>query len=281
MKLQTPVVFPPSDIRISLDEPLTLLGSCFADAIGQKLLHAGFQACVNPFGTLYNPLSIRDAILRLDRPAPFTPDDCVEMGSGAGRVCSFSHHTSFARKDAASFLAHANAALGQAASHWQRSKKVIISLGTVWCWRHGGRVVANCLKRPQGEFTREAMSLAEVRETLSRIVREHPGKQFIWTVSPIRHLADGAHAGQLSKATLLLGCDGIPGTAYFPAYEIVMDELRDYRFYAEDMTHPSAQAEDYIWERFRAFATLPQEQARIDAAQKAWRASRHRPLLED
>lgn len=280
MKLFTRVEPGTSSVRITYEDNVFVLGSCFADSVGSRMRNAGFNVCVNPFGTLYNPLSIAKAIKRLDSGKPFTEDECVEMGAGAGLVCSFSHHTSFARAEAADFLEGANAVLKEASLKWKSCNKVIISLGTVWCYFREGEVVSNCLKRPQAEFERKALSLERTAAVLREITESNPGKEFIFTVSPIRHLADGAHANQLSKATLLLAVEEVlgPGREYFPAYEILMDELRDYRFYAEDLAHPSHVAEEYIWENFISFAVPEDQKGRIEENLKAWRRSQHRPM---
>ena len=280
MKLFTRVEPGTSTVEISYNDNVFVLGSCFADSVGMRLLNSGFNVCVNPFGTLYNPLSIAKAIERLDSGRPFSKEECVRMGAGADLVCSFSHHTSFARADEADFLADANASLQDAALRWKTCNKVIISLGTVWCYFHDGEVVSNCLKRPQAEFERKALSLAQTSAALRGIIEANPGKEFIFTVSPIRHLADGAHANQLSKSTLLLAVQDVlgPGREYFPAYEILMDELRDYRFYAEDLSHPSHVAEEYIWENFISFAVPEDQRARIAENLKAWKRTQHRPL---
>ena len=285
MKLQTTVSFPPSRIPVTPDDRVLVIGSCFADQVGARMSQAGFQACVNPFGTLYNPYSLASALSRLCDGRPFTESECVEMGAGANLICSFSHHTSFARPTPEEFLDHANRSLEEAADFWRGCNKALITLGTIFCWLHDGAVAANCLKRPSSEFERVEMTLEQVTAVLRGIVLSSPGKEFIFTVSPVRYLGDGAHLGQLSKSTLLLAVDALlrdPAIGqrceYFPAYEIMMDELRDYRFYAEDMTHPTAQAADYIWERFVEFAVPAEDRARVAAAEKAWKAARHRPL---
>ena len=287
MKLQTSVTFPASRIPVTPEDRVMVIGSCFADQIGTRMAHAGFQACVNPFGTLYNPISVANALSRLSEGRHFTESECVEMGAGAGLVCSFSHHTSFARPTAEAFLETANEALEDAAAIWQDCNKVLLTLGTIFCYVHDGAVVANCLKRPAAEFEKLEMSLEQVTAVLRSIVINNPGKEFIFTVSPIRHLADGAHLNQLSKSTLLLAVDALQRDPmigqrceYFPAYEIVLDELRDYRFYAEDMVHPTAQAAGYIWERFLDFAVPASYRSGIVEAEKAWRASQHRPMHE-
>ena len=275
LKLQTPVADEPCKVGISYNDRIMMLGSCFSDNIGRQLADLGFDVCINPFGTLYNPVSILASVERLAEGRPFTPSDCVRIGAGDERWCTFSHHTSFARDDMDEFLTHANDALAQAREAFLKADKVIITLGTSWCFRHIGKdmIVSNCLKHPSAEFRRERLSSQEVTDALRRVIEicqsleDGSGKQFIFTVSPIRHFKDGAHGNQISKSALLLGIDdllaGLPAdlsleprhTAdYFPAYEIVMDELRDYRFYAEDMCHPSAQTVGYIRDRFLDWA---------------------------
>jgi len=283
LKLQTKVDCGMSPARISYSGSTVLLGSCFADSIGARMSEAGFDACVNPFGTLYNPVSLRDAVERLESGMPFSEADCVEMGAGAGLICSFHHHTSFARRTSGEFLEAANSSLSEAHGRWLRADLVILTLGSAFCYRHleSGMVVSNCLKRPAREFRRERLSLEEVISTLESVVSRFPDKRFILTVSPIRHMADGAHANQLSKSTLLLAADAVSDgerTVYFPAYEILQDELRDYRFYAEDMVHPSDQAVGYIWERFCDFALAEGERQALMDNMKAWRSKQHRPL---
>ena len=287
LKLQTPVQFPQSRVSVSLSSRVTVLGSCFADNAGALMKDAGFDVCVNPFGTLYNPQSILNSVRRLESGVHFTEADCVQLGAGAGLVCSFSHHTSFARPDARAFLEAANASLDEAAAFWKDCGRVIVTLGTAYCWRRAdsGEVVSNCLKRPAAEFVRERLSCEEVSRILTELLELCPSKEFIFTVSPIRHLSDGAHSNQLSKSTLLLALDEIIGrfearADYFPAYEILLDELRDYRFYAEDMTHPSPQAVRWVWERFCDFAVPSSERERLAANEKASLRAHHRPILQ-
>ena len=277
MKLQTPVTLEPAPVSISYQDRIAVLGSCFADEIGGRLADAGFKVLSNPFGTLYNPVSIGNAVARLGSDVPFAAEDVVEMGAGAGRFCSFWHHTSFARETADAFLENANRSLSEASAFWKDCNKVIVTLGTAWAFRFNetGETVANCLKRPGTEFTRYRLTVEQVSVLLRGIVRRNPDKEFIFTVSPIRHLADGAHGNQLSKSTLLLATEGLP---YFPAYEIMMDELRDYRWWAEDMVHPSKQAAAYLCDRFIEWSLPVREWDLYESNMDAWRRSRHRPL---
>lgn len=276
MKLQTPVADSPCKVGISYKDRILMLGSCFSDNIGKQLSDFGFDVSVNPFGTLYNPESILSAVRRLLSREQFTQEDCEEIGAGDMRTCSFSHHTSHARATREEFLSDANLSLEEAADFFKDCNKIIITLGTSWCYRHIERdmIVSNCLKHPAIEYTREFLAAdrtAAILHEIMSICNSSKGirpKEFIFTVSPIRHFKDGAHGNQISKASLLLGIEtavqaaeaaGLPSADYFPAYEIMMDELRDYRFYAEDMCHPTTQAVDYIRERFLTWA-LPQEE---------------------
>lgn len=280
MKFSTAIEIRPSALQISDKDRILMLGSCFADEMAARMKASGLNVCANPFGTLYNPASIAAALQRLESRTPFSEADCVEMGAGAGRICSFSHHTSFARTSQSEFLAHANAELSAAADAWASSPILILTLGTalVWRLRENGRAVANCLKRPAAEFTHDMLTVAQTAEYLRQILTLAGRRKVIFTVSPVRHPGEGMHRNSLSKATLLLGLDealrGTDGAAYFPAYEIVLDELRDYRFFADDLCHPSKMAADYVWERFcDAFLSAEdKEKARLTAKRASHKA---------
>ena len=284
MKLQTPVADEKCRIGISYNDKIMILGSCFSDNIGKQLKDLGFDVCVNPFGTLYNPASIKESINHLSSRTPFTKEDCTEIGAGSKKICSFSHHTSFARETVEEFLENANKTLEEAADFFNTCNKIIITLGTSWCYRHIERnvIVSNCLKHLAAEFKREFLSSEATADILSDIVAK-TGKEVIFTVSPIRHFKDGAHGNQLSKAALLLGANTAiienPNKAdYFPAYEIVMDELRDYRFYAEDMCHPSQMTVNYIRERFLDWALPLEERSKLEENIRKFKQSCHRAL---
>ena len=288
MKLQTPVTDSPCKVGISYKDKIMMIGSCFTDNIGSQLKDFGFDVCVNPFGTLYNPASVFAAINRLVSRDAFTADDCVRIGAGDFRFCSFSHHTSFARASEEEFLENANAALENAADFFRDCNKVIITLGTSWCYKHLERdmIVSNCLKHPAAEYSREFLSASETAAILCEIMNicsnSDTPKEVIFTVSPIRHFKDGAHGNQISKASLLVGieqtlCTLTNGNAdYFPSYEIMMDELRDYRFYAEDMCHPTLQAVNYIRERFLAWSLPSSEYPQLEENIKSFKRASHR-----
>jgi hypothetical protein len=288
MKLQTPVNDSPCKVGISYQDKIMMIGSCFTDNIGSQLKDFGFDVCINPFGTLYNPASVHAAMKRLVSREAFTAGDCVRIGAGDLRFCSFSHHTSFARESETEFLENANSALETAADFFRDCNKVIITLGTSWCYRHIERdmIVSNCLKHPAAEYSREFLQTSKTADILRDIMeicsRSETPKEVIFTVSPIRHFKDGAHGNQISKASLLVSIDQTLNELehakadYFPSYEIMMDELRDYRFYAEDMCHPTLQAVNYIRERFLAWALPSGEHQTLEENIKIFKRASHR-----
>ena len=285
LKLYTEVDIAPLSRRFNGAEPFFAVGSCFAAEIGERLAQSGIDISLNPFGTLYNPASIAAAVQRLVSAEPFTQADVI-FSEPLGRYNSFWHHTSFSNPTAEGFLAAANQALAAACEAFAKAEVCLVTLGTAWVFRHLGtdRIVANCNKVPAKEFRRERLSVEESVRLLSEMVSAGKDKEWIFTVSPIRHLADGAYGNSLSKATLLLATEQLVKTFdnvhYFPAFEIMMDELRDYRFYADNMTHPSSQAAELIFMKFLDYAFTPQAVEAARKARKEYRRSRHRPLWE-
>ena len=263
MNLSTEIKIQPIEQRIVYGDKLLFLGSCFADEIGNICKGLGFDALVNPFGVLFNPASICQSVERLESGKNFTKNDVIEVGGEF--FCTFSHNTEFWNPSPERLLEMVNGSLNSARQHFLQAKWIVISLGTSWIYRHKqrGLIVSNCHKLPSQLFQREFLTTEQSTELLSQLVEKHEDKQFIFTVSPLRHLKDGLHENQISKAALLLAVDEICkrfGNAhYFPAFEILLDELRDYRFYKEDMIHPTEQAVRYIWERFTDFAIAKSE----------------------
>ena len=285
MLLQTEIKITPLIQTIYYGDSLLFLGSCFADEVGGMCRGLGFDASVNPFGVLYNPASIAQSVDRLDSGTPFCHEDVI--GVGEGQYCTFSHNTAFWNDSEAELLEQVNQSFGDAHAHFMKSNWVIISLGTSWVFRNkeNGAVVSNCHKLHANQFERQFLSVEQSSQYLSGIVQHHPEKQFIFTVSPLRHLNDGLHENQLSKAALLLAVDEVckkhDNAHYFPAYEILMDELRDYRFYKEDMVHPTEQAVRYIWERFVDFAIDTKEKPAMKAAAELRQMLHHKPLFPE
>ncbi len=285
MQLQTEIKITPLKQTVRYGDGLLFLGSCFADEVGGICKGLGFNAMVNPFGVLYNPSSIALALKRLSIGTPFTHEDVIQVGDGF--YCTFSHNTTFWSPSEKELLATVNQALEKAHEHYKRSKWIVVSLGTSWVFRHKttGDVVANCHKLPSNQFDRQFFTIGQSTHCLTEMFRGNFDKHFIFTVSPLRHLKDGLHENQLSKAALLLAVDEVcarfDNAHYFPAYEILMDELRDYRFYKEDMVHPTEQAVRYIWERFTDFAIDPKEKPALQAAAQLRQMMQHRPLFPE
>ena len=286
MDLQTHIPIPRSDFQVGHVTPMVLFGSCFSEHIGKRLLENKFRAEVNPFGILYNPASIAAALRRLMVRKPFTRHELVFRD---GLYHSFLHHGIFSDADAEKCLEHIAARFDTAAQAVTETDVFLVTFGTAFVYRlkESGAVAGNCHKFPPETFSRTRLSVEEITqewsELLSDVIAARPGAKFVFTVSPIRHWKDGAHENQVSKAILHLGIDYLlarfPGNAsYFPAYEIVMDELRDYRFYADDMIHLSEMAVAYVWERFCG-SFLSDDTRRVMQAWKPVRnALNHRPF---
>ena len=285
MILQTEIKIQPMEQTIHYGDGLLFVGSCFADEVGGLCRGLGFNVMVNPFGVLYNPVSIANALHRLQNGKPFSHNEMIRTGEEF--YCTFSHNTEFWNPSEEALLNQVNQALEAASTHFKQAKWVVVSLGTAWVYRYREtlEVVANCHKLPARLFDRFSLSVPATVTVLSDVVKKHPDKQFIFTVSPLRHLKDGLHGNQLSKSALLLAvdqvCEQFGNAHYFPAYEILLDELRDYRFYKEDMVHPSEQAVQYIWERFAEYAIDPKEQPAMKAAAELKQMLHHRPLFPE
>lgn len=258
MEWQTKIEIPRTDFHLGYASRILMLGSCFTENIGEKLTYFKFDADINPCGIVYNPLSVAQALELLIEGKPFTGEELMHYD---GKWLSLMHHGSFSSPDRETCLRQINERLTGAVERLKNIDTLVLTFGTAWVFRYksDGRIVSNCHKIPAAEFERfrlEPEEIVAVYTTLIRRLREiNPALRIIFTVSPIRHWKDGAHGNQISKSVLLLAIDrlvhGLENSYYFPSYEIVMDELRDYRFYAEDMLHVSPAAVDYIWERFR------------------------------
>ena len=285
MLFQTKINITPLTQSIVYGDGILFLGSCFADEVGGICQGLGFNAQVNPFGVLYNPLSIADALQRLHSGKPFTHEEVIQVGEEF--YCTFSHNTEFWSPSEDELLERVNHALSAVHEDFQKAKWIIVSLGTAWVYRcrETQEVVANCHKLPSQNFDRFCLSVEDAFKYLSDLLQTFPDKQFIFTVSPLRHLKDGLHGNQLSKSTLLLAvnqvCERFDNAHYFPAYEILLDELRDYRFYKEDMVHPTDQAVRYIWEKFVDFAINPSEKSAMQAALELKQMLHHKPLFPE
>lgn len=287
MKFVTEISIPSPLLSITYDDSLLTMGSCFVENIGGRLCRYGFDSDVNPFGILYNPLSIATSLERL---LAGTPYDASELFQYNGLWHSYAHHGSFSAATPSGALEKINMRFMSATGRLPKCSFLLITFGTAWVYRRKGEgsVVSNCHKVPEKEFERSRLSVDAIvvqwTPLLTKLKEVNPKMQVLFTVSPIRHWKDGAHENQLSKSTLLLAIDRLVescGALYFPAYELMMDELRDYRFYAADMLHPSEVAVDYIWERFADCCFDKGTREAMREVEQVARAMAHRPLNPD
>jgi hypothetical protein len=282
---RTIVPTPVSDKKISYGTQLMLLGSCFSEHIGNKLAESKFLTDNNPFGIVYNPLSAVRQLEIILRANEYGKDDLFQ---NEGLWCSFDHHSRFAGTDRESSLKVINEKLFKSHVNLKSTQILFLTFGTsyVYFLRSTGQVVSNCHKVPSKEFERRIISVNDIIlafETLMpKLTHYNPNLHIVFTVSPIRHWKDGAHENQISKSILLLAVEEIkkiyPNTSYFPSYEIMMDDLRDYRFYAEDMLHLNLSAVNYIWERFKECFLTQDTFSLMKEIEKVIQAVKHRPF---
>lgn len=277
MQLTTPVQVEPFPFQLPLGAPVYAVGSCFAERIGQKLAECLCPVVVNPLGTLYNPISLSRALRREESPAQ------LFLHQGLWR--SLNHHGQLA----ASSVSEARARLGQArleqSQALQRSRVLLLTLGTAQVFvSNRGQVVTNCHRLDQHLFRRRRLSPREcvqaLLEPITLWLEDDPDRCAILSVSPIRYLRDGLVENSRGKATLLLACDELqqlhPRILYFPAFEIVLDELRDYRFYQQDLIAPSPLAVELIWERFVETVLDPDLKRALPLLNSLHQARQHR-----
>ena len=296
MKLQTIVDIAPSKWQIGYEDKILLVGSCFADSIGQMMQQRALQVTCNPFGTLYNPHSIAQALQMTEMP-PLVEHD--------GLWHSMAHHGSLSRADRHEAEQAVSDSIQTMQTALREATVVIVTFGTAWVYEMkdaawisgaGASPVGNCHKIPAEQFIRRRLSADEIVQTWQPLIARYPDKHWLFTVSPIRHIKDGLHENQLSKATLLQAVECLtaeggltakrsysetvlqPKAVYFESFEIMLDELRDYRFYAEDLVHPSPVAIQYIWERFIEAYCTPQTRNEMTLRLKEWKRSQHIPL---
>lgn len=294
---RTVVHVPPAPFSLGPESRALFLGSCFAENIGERLRQGSIDALVNPsHGIVYNPLSLAATLERIASAVPYSPSDLHACERDPARLISWEHHSRFGgREGRDAELGRINGALAQAHAHLRSCDVLFLTLGTAWAFTRGGLIVNNCHKQPAAMFERQLVSVDNAAAALERAVRAAravapPGLRVVLTVSPVRHWKDGPVDNSLSKATLLVtahhlsralgsatgGSDG--HVSYFPSYEVMLDDLRDYRFYAADMLHPSDVALEHIWGLFAAAYLAPATLERIAAVEAVRRAARHRPM---
>ena len=259
MRFFTKVPITVSTNLISYQSKIVSIGSCFAENMGEKFAFYQFQTTTNPFGIIFNPISIEKIIRRVISNDYFTDKDIFFHNE---RWHCFEIHSELSHPDKDYFLTHLNEILNSFFEEISTATHFIITLGTSWVYKtNEDEVVANCHKVPQNQFSKQLLSTLEISEWLQNSIdlvsKINPKCEFIFTISPVRHIKDGFAENQVSKSHLIAAVydliqnqNEISKLNYFPSYEILMDELRDYRFYSEDLLHPNTTAIDYIWTRF-------------------------------
>lgn len=282
MKFRTEVEVKPFAQKIDHQSRIFAIGSCFAQYMADELQEAKFDICSNPFGVMFNPASIHAALHRISSCRLFSHEDIV---FDRERWFSYDLHTSCNAISSRRILTRANASVAEGNMRLEDADWVLITFGTAWVYtlNESGKVVANCHKQPASKFTRHRLSVEEIVEMYDELMRGVlADKQVVFTVSPVRHLGDGADENFLSKATLKVAVAEIverfDNAHYFPAYEILNDDLRDYRFYAEDLCHPSIVARKYIREKFFGAILSPKSLQMVPRIEKIARATKHLPF---
>jgi hypothetical protein len=277
-----PITYP---FQLSYADHFLGVGSCFVEEMGQRLRDLKFSIQFNPQGIVFNPASVALSLERMLVPKIYQAE---ELFQHQGLWHSFDHHGRFSSPSSEDTLHHIYQAQSQGQIQLQKASVLMLTLGSANVWQHltRERIVSNCHKLPGSMFQRKRLSVAEIVETLSKNIQEililRPAVNIILTVSPVRYLREGLLENTRSKATLLLAveqlCQQFDRVHYFPAYELVMDDLRDYRFYAEDLAHPSSLATHYIWDYFKQSFFAPEVLNQLQDLEKLKQASLHRPL---
>ena len=283
MKFRTEVEIAKIAEGIDHTQKVFALGSCFAENISERLKRAKFSVTTNPFGVLFNPFSIANAIERLVDSRTFAVCD---IEAGRDSFFSFDAHSSLDGATQTEAFANLNKAVAQGAKSLAESDWVVLTFGTAWVYEHEGRVVANCHKQPASEFERRRLSVAEIVERYDALFESAlRDKKVVLTVSPVRHIGDGLQENSVSKATLRLAVEELvakyENVHYFPSYEILIDDLRDYRYYADDLAHPSNMAVEYVWERFCDAVMSEDARMKLPQVEQIVAAAGHRPFSPD
>jgi len=286
MKLQTQIPLAPEEPQIDYQSRMLLLGSCFAENIGAKLAYYKFEMLQNPFGILFHPRAVEKLVTRAVQGKEYTGSEIFHRDD---RWHCFDTHSDLSDPSKEGLLQKLNDCLEQTADEIRKSTHILITLGTAWVYKHLGTDihVANCHKVPQKEFSKDLLSPGMISGSASNMVRAirsvNRGATLIFTVSPVRHLKDGFIENQRSKAHLVTALHAIiqeEQIAYFPAYELMLDELRDYRFYGADMVHPNALAIAYIWERFASVWISEEAVPVMEEVAAIQKGLQHRPFYE-
>ncbi len=282
MKFRTEIPTPKYPFNIDYQDKLMLMGSCFSDHIGNFFQEMRFDTLSNPFGTLFNPVSIANA-LKMCMNTELFDEQYIDFFNE--KWISFAHHGKFSHPDKETFRQNISQCLNRAHDFLTSANYLFLTFGTAYCYRLIERnlIVANCHKIPANQFEKQLLTIEPIvglyQELLEQLRQFNPQLKIIFTVSPVRHLADGFHENQISKSILHLSVNQLvdnANTFYFPSYEMVQDDLRDYRFYAADLCHPSDAAVTYIREKLTDAFFTPETQERMKEVVKENKAQGHR-----
>ena len=285
-EFRTVVKLKKTPFSLDYQNPILCMGSCFATHIAHKLSYHKFEVTQNPFGVIFHPLAIENLLNRVEEERCFCEDDfffhnelwhCYEL------------HSDLSHPNLETAVQNANSQLEIFKKSLQKSNTFILTLGTAWVYELlSGKVVANCHKMPQKHFTKRLLSVEEIKNSLHKINKlarkQNPNFRFVWTISPVRHIKDGFVENNRSKAHLITALhafleeNATENQYYFPAYEMVMDELRDYRFYTSDMLHPSDVAVNYILQSFKNQFFTGETQQLCEEIEKIQKSLEHKPF---
>lgn len=285
MQFRTELIISPAEHRISLHHRILSIGSCFAEVMGNRLQTYKFRTLVNPFGTIFNPVSMGELLTLAARRQSVAPESALQRDQ---YWYHYQLHSTFVAENQTALMQQAESVVAETGKFLQRADFLLLTLGTAFVYRlkTTNAIVASCHKMPAQLFIKELLSVGQVTESVTQLAsclqEVHPGLRILLTVSPVRHTKDGITENQVSKSVLRVACHelaaSLPQVSYFPAYELVMDDLRDYRFYQADMIHPTVTAEEYIWEKFTAAYLDETAQNFMQQWQKIRQAIAHKPF---
>jgi len=285
VKLQTQLPLEKQAPAINYHSKLVLLGSCFAENIAEKFSYYKFQNKVNPLGVLFHPIAILELLTRAHHNTPYTEKE-VFFSNGCWQ--SFQAHSRLNSTSQSETLKNLNTALKSTQNQLKNASHVILTFGTSWVYKHieSKTIVANCHKQPQKEFEKSILSIQQLQESFNAILSIlkafNPNVSVLFSISPVRHLKDGFVENNQSKAHLIAALHSVINTTnnthYFPSYELLMDELRDYRFYKEDMVHPSPIAIDYIWQKFKSVWIHDETNSIMEEVSQLQKGFAHKPF---
>lgn len=285
MILRTEITPPVSDLHITHRDGIALCGSCFTENIGAKFFRYRFRTSINSHGIIFNPESLAGALIDAIEKRIYTERDLFFDGK---RFLSFNHHGKFSSDSAQEVLRTINSSIDETHGFLKLASVLFVTFGSAWAYedKDTDDIVANCHKLPQQRFRKILLDHHRIENKFDEVILKlhqlNPGIRIVFTVSPVRHWRDGATENQLSKSNLIIACHNLVKSAshlsYFPAYELMMDDLRDYRFYTEDMLHPTSQAVDYIWQKLINWSFHEETRVKLLKMEPLLLYNEHRPI---